>query len=133
MKKIVDYLNENRIGQFGTIKDGQVNMRPFHFLFEKEGKFIFATANNKEVYKELQENPTASFAVLGQDGKWVRLRGKVTFSDSMELRNEIFEMEPLVEKVYKSPDNPIFEVFCIHDGIASLHGGTGQVIEEVTF
>ena len=133
MKKIVDYLNKNRVGQFGTIKDDQVNMRPFHFLFEKEGKFIFATANNKEVYKELKAIPTASFAVLGQDGKWLRIRGNVTFSDSMELRKEIFEKETLVGKVYKSPDNPIFEVFCIHNGVASLHGGTGSIIEEVTF
>jgi len=38
-----------------------------------------------------------------------------------------------VGKVYKSPDNPIFEVFCIHNGVASLDGDTGSIIEELTF
>lgn len=133
MSKVVEYLNNNRVGQFATIKDGQVVMRPFHFIFEKDGQFIFGTANNKEVFKELKSNPTASFAVMGEDMKWVRLRGKVGFSDSQELKDEMFEYEPLLKSVYKSSDNPIFEVFCIYDGIASLHNGLGNVIEEIKF
>ena len=133
MNKIVEYLNQNRVGQFATIKDGEVVMRPFHFIFEKDGQFIFGTANDKEVFKELKANPTAGFAVMGQDMKWLRLRGKVGFSDSQELKDEMFEYEPLLKTVYKTSDNPRFEVFCIYDGVASLHGGQGNVIEEIKF
>lgn len=133
MSKVVEYLNNNKVGQFATIKDGQVVMRPFHFLCEKDGKFIFGTANDKEVYKELKENPTASFAVMGDNMQWVRLRGKVQFSDNQELKNEVFEIEPLLATVYQTPDNPRFELFCIYDGVASLHGGMGHVVEEIKF
>lgn len=132
MNKVVEYLKANKVGQFATLKDGEIVMRPFHFIFEKDGKFIFGTANDKEVYKELKETPTAAFAVMGQDGKWLRLRGKVKFSDSQELKNEMFEYEPLLKAVYKTSDNTRFEAFCIYDGVASLHGMTG-VIEEFKF
>lgn len=133
MSKVVEYLNQNKVGQFATIKDGQVAMRPFTFIFEKDGQFIFFTANDKEVFKELKLNPTAGFAVMGQDMKWVRIKGKVEFSDSQELKDEVFESYSLLEKMYVSSDNPKFEVFCIYDGVASLHDYVGNVLEEIKF
>jgi len=133
MSKVVEFLNNNKVGQFATVKDGQSVMRPFHFIFEKDGKFIFGTANDKDVYTELKENPTGSFAVMGDNMQWVRLRGKVQFSDSQELKDEMFAHEPLLSTVYKTSDNPRFEAFCIYDGVATLHGGMGGVVEELKF
>lgn len=133
MNKVIEYLNKNRVGQFATIKDGQVVMRPFHFIFEKNGQFIFGTANDKEVFKELKSNPTAGFGVMGADMKWVRIRGKVKFSDSQELKDEMFEFEPLLKSKYGRSENPKFEVFCIYDGVASLHSGGGNLLEEIKF
>jgi len=132
MSKIVDYLKENKVVQFSTIKNDEVYMRPFTFIMEKEGKFIFYTDNTKEVFKELKANPTAGFSVMGQDMNWVRARGKVEFSDSPELKEEVFKAHPILEKMYQSSYNPIFEIFCIYDGAASLHNYTGTVIEEIT-
>lgn len=133
MSKVIEYLNDNKVGQFGTIKDGQVVMRPFHFIFERDGKFYFGTANDKEVYKELQANPTAAFAVMGDNMQWLRLRGKVEFLDSQEIKNEMFEKVALLKSVYQTPDNPKFEAFCIYDGVATLHGGMGNLVEELKF
>lgn len=133
MSKVIEFLSNNKVGQFATIKDGQIAMRPFHFIFEKDGKFYFGTANNKEVYKELKANPTAAFAVMGENMQWLRLRGKVEFVDDQKLKNEMFEAVPLLASVYKTPDNAIFEAFYIHDGVASLHGGMGKAIEELIF
>jgi len=132
MSKVIDYLKENKVIQFSTIRDNQVHMRPFTFIMEKEGKLIFYTDNTKEVFKELKENPTAGFSVMGQDIQWVRARGKVAFSDSLELKAEVFEAYPLLEKMYTTSDNPIFEIFCLYDGVASLHNYTGTLIEEMT-
>jgi len=133
MNQVVKYLNQNKVVQFSTIKDGEVVMRPFTFIFEKDGQYIFYTDNTKEVFNELKANPTAGFGVMGQDMNWVRVRGKVGFSDSPELKEEVFKAHPLLEKLYVSSDNPIFEIFCIYDGVASLHNYTGSVIEEIKF
>jgi len=102
MNQVVKYLNQNKVVQFSTIKDGEVVMRPFTFIFEKDGQYIFYTDNTKEVFNELKANPTAGFGVMGQDMNWVRVRGKVGFSDSPELKEEVFKAHPLLEKLYVS-------------------------------
>ena len=133
MNKIVEYLNQNKVGQFATIKDGLPVMRPFTFIFEKDGKFIFYTDNHKDVYNELKSNSVGGFAVTGEDMNWVRIRGKVGFSDSQELKDEVFKAHPLLEKLYGTSDNPKFEVCCIYDGVASLHNYIGHVLDEIKF
>lgn len=132
MSKIVEYLNKNKVGQFATIKDGEVVMRPFHFIMEKDGRFYFGTANDKEVYKELMANPTAGFAVM-DNMQWLRLRGKVEFVNDATVKEEMFAIEPLLSSVYKTPESDRFEAFYIYDGQVSLHGGMGQVVEQINF
>lgn len=108
MSKVIEYLNKNKVGQFATLKDGQIVMRLFHFVMEKDGKLYFGTANDKEVYEQLKENPTAGFAVMGENMQWLRLRGNVEFIDSQEIKNEMFATEPLLTTVYKTPDSERF-------------------------
>lgn len=131
MNKLLDYLNENSMGQFATIKDGKPVMRPFKFLFQRGGKFYFLTSNTKEVYKQLRSSGVAGFAVIGKDTKWVRLNGEIQFVDSLELKKEALNSEPMIRNVYKTADNPILEMFHITKGVASFHKGDGEVIEEI--
>jgi uncharacterized pyridoxamine 5'-phosphate oxidase family protein len=133
MKQMVEYLKENSVGQLATIKDGQIAMRPFHFLFEDDGKFIFTTSTAKDVYKQLKENPTAGFAVMGKDGKWLRIKGSVMFDESLEMKKRVFELAPHFQKIYKTADNPAIKVFCIHSGSAGFHNLNGEIIEEFKF
>lgn len=133
MKHITKHLDENRVGQFATVKDGQSILRPFHFLFVKDEMFYFITNNRKEVYKQLQANPTASFVSMSNDMQFVRIRGAVEFLNDLELKKEILQKEPMIAGVYKTADNPVMELFRIHTGAASLHTGHGNIIEEVNF
>jgi len=133
MKQIATHLAKNRVGQFATIKDGQSILRPFHFLFVKHEMFYFITNNRKDVYKQLQNNPTASFVSMSDDMNFVRVRGAVEFLDDIELKKEILQKEPMIAGVYKTADNPVMELFRIHTGVASLHTGRGDIIEEVKF
>jgi len=130
MSKLVEYLNENKQGQFATIKNNKPVMRPFQFVLERDGKFYFMTSNTKNVYRELVTAGVAGFAVLGRDMSWVRLNGEVKFVDDFDLKEEMLDINPLFRGIYKSANNPSFEVFYIHNGSASLHAGNGNVIEE---
>ncbi|WP_165000265.1 pyridoxamine 5'-phosphate oxidase family protein [Anaerophilus nitritogenes] len=131
MSKLLDYLNENRIGKLATIKDGKPVIRPFQFQFVREGKFYFVTANTKEVYKELKESGVAGFAVIGKDMKWVRMNGQIQFVDSLELKEEVLNKEPLIRDIFKTPENPIYEMFYIYNGSASFHEFEGELIEQM--
>lgn len=133
MKQIKEHLEKNKIGQLATVKNGQANQRPFQFIFEKDNMFYFMTSNTKNVYRELVDNPTASFITLDERKSFTRVRGEIEFVKELSLKEEILDKEPMVKMIYKSADNPIMEVFRIHTGVASLHTGTGQVVEEVEF
>jgi len=40
---------------------------------------------------------------------WIRLAGKVVFSDSIAAKEKVFEKSPMVEAIYKEPGNPAGE------------------------
>jgi uncharacterized pyridoxamine 5'-phosphate oxidase family protein len=133
MERIIEFLNKNKIGQFTTIKNGNIVMRLFNMIFYKLGKFYFGTGNNKDVYRQLNEDPTASFAVVGENMQWLRLSGKIKFVDDCKLKESMFEEVPALSSVYGSAESEIFKAFYFYEGSISLHNGIGDVIEESIF
>ena len=121
MKEVVDYMHKSGVQYFATIGlDGKPKVRPFHFMFEDEGKLWFCTSNKKEVYKELQEQAFMELSVMGDKMSWLRLSGRVVFSDSRAAKETVFEKSPMVKGIYKEPDNPDFEVFYLEEVKASI-------------
>ena len=58
MQKVVEFLQANPVQYLATVgRDGKAKCRPFMFCFEKDGKLWFCTNNQKDVYKDMQENP----------------------------------------------------------------------------
>ena len=58
MNKVVEFLNANPVQYLATVgRDGKAKCRPFMFAGELDGKLWFCTNNQKEVYKDMQENP----------------------------------------------------------------------------
>jgi len=121
MKEVIEYLHKSGVQYFATIGlDGKPKVRPFHFMFEEEGKLWFCTSNEKEVYKELQKWPYTELSTMGDNMSWVRLSGKVVFSDSMKVKEKIFEVSPMVKGIYKSAENPSFVVFFLEEANANI-------------
>lgn len=98
MDEVVRFLTENPVQFLATAGlDGKPRVRPFQYMLEHDGKLWFCTGNKKEVYAELQKNPYV----------------------------ELSENE-LVRSIYKSADNPEFEVFYLAEGKAVLANFSGQ-------
>ncbi|HPY99844.1 MAG TPA: pyridoxamine 5'-phosphate oxidase family protein, partial [Clostridiales bacterium] len=58
MKKVVEFLNANPVQYLATVgRDGKAKCRPFMFAGELDGKLWFCTNNQKDVYKDMQQNP----------------------------------------------------------------------------
>ena len=58
MKKVVEFLQANPVQYLATVgRDGKAKCRPFMFIGEQEGKLWFCTNNQKDVYKDMMENP----------------------------------------------------------------------------
>lgn len=131
MQNLIDFLNENKYGQIATIKDNKPVMRPFQFVFEKDGRFYFSTSNTKDVYMQLKDCGVAGYAVLAQDLTWARLSGEVGFVDDLDIKEEALNNNAKAKAYLKTADNPLYVLFYIHNGVASLHDRTGALIEEI--
>lgn len=125
MKKVVEFLNENPVQYLATVgRDGKAKCRPFMFSGEIDGKLWFCTNNQKDVYKDMLENPEIQISVSSPKYEWIRLSGKAVFENNMDVKKICIE-NPIVKSQYKTADNPIFEVFYIenpHGLIADFSG-----------
>ena len=58
MNKVIEFLNANPVQYLATVgRDGKAKCRPFMFAGEMDGKLWFCTNNQKDVYKDMLENP----------------------------------------------------------------------------
>lgn len=121
MKEVLDILyDQSAIGYLATVDNGKPRVRPWGFMFEENGRLYFGTASNKNVYQQLVAVPYIEYSKTTKEMVWVRVSGEIRFDDSMPIREKIFERAPMVKQLYQSPDNPIFKVFYLEHGEATI-------------
>jgi uncharacterized pyridoxamine 5'-phosphate oxidase family protein len=77
--------------------DGNAQIRPIEFKFEEDGVLYFDTVTFYTSYKELQANPYIQLCVCDQETMtYVRLGGKVNFTDNPEIIDRCFENSPVL-------------------------------------
>lgn len=115
MEKVVAFLQANPVQYLATVgRDGKAKCRPFMFSFEKDGKLWFNTGNQKDVYKDMQENPYIEICVSSPDFAWIRVNGKAVFVNDLAIKAAALE-NPIVKANYQTPENAAFEVFYLED------------------
>lgn len=130
MNEVVKFLTENPVQYLASIgREGKAKCRPFMFCFEQEGKLWFCTNNQKEVYKDMQENPFVEVSVSSADYAWIRLSGRAVFENNMEVKEGCMK-NPLVQGLYQTADNPIFTVFYLADAHAVIADFSGNPPQE---
>ena len=114
MSDVIKFLEENSLIYLATSGlDGNAKVRPILFYFEEDGKPYFCTANNKSMFKELDANPNCEMVVATPEFAWLRIAGKVEFTDSLNLKQKVIDSNELVKALYETADNPLFEVFTV--------------------
>ena len=127
MKAVTDFLKKSQVQYLATVGfDGKPKVRPFQFMLEDGGRLYFCTSNQKQVYKEIQKQPCVEFCTSGENFSWMRLSGKVVFSQDLTIKSKVQEASPLVKSIYKTPDNPAFEVFYLDEAAATIADFSGN-------
>ena len=127
MKEVVEFLKAKPAQYLSTVGlDGKAKVRPFQFMIERDGKLYFCTNNKKDVYAEIKNNPYVEITTASTTFAWIRLNGKVVFSDDLAIKREIIECSPLVKNIYKNAENPIFEIFYLEDAKATIADFSGN-------
>lgn len=130
MEKILAFLQENPVQYLATVgRDGKAKCRPFMFSFERDGKLWFNTSNQKDVYKDMQENPNIEICISSPEYQWIRISGKAVFENNLEIKAAALE-NPIVKGNYQTPDNPVFEVFYLEEAHAVLADFSGNPPQE---
>jgi len=106
--------------------DDKPKVRPFQFMLEEGGRLYFCTSNQKPVFREMQKHPYVEFCASGENFSWLRLNGKVVFSNDLGLKARIQEASPIVKSIYRTPDNPTFEIFYLTDAVATISDFSGN-------
>lgn len=133
MKEVALFLSENPAGFMATVDNGEPRVRPWGFMYEEGGKFYFCTNNTKEAYRQLTQTPTVEFSAMDKNMAWVRLRGKIQFTDDRKIKEKILDGNALVKSIYQTPDNPIFKAFYMEHGSASIADFSGRPAKTCTF
>ena len=131
MNDVVKFLNENPITYVATVGlNGKPKVRPFQFMLEADGKLYFGTNNQKDVYKQIKKLPYIEIATANPTAEWIRISGKVVFSEDMEIKKTIIENSELLKAVYQTADNPIFEIFYLEEAKATIANLSGDPPKE---
>lgn len=133
MKEVIKLLKENQYGFFATVDNGKPRVRPFGFMFEEDEKLYFCTNNTKDVYRQLSVLPYVEYSGTSKDMVTVRVSGEIIFCDDIDKKEKALNASELVKRIYKSSDNPIFKVFYVEHGTATISDFSGQPPKKVEF
>lgn len=126
MKEVLKMLALPCPGNLATVDGGKPRVRPFAFMFAENGRFYFCTASNKDVYRQLTECPFIEYTKTSEDMRWLRISGEITFDEDIRHKEECFAVFPMLQDIYQTPDNPLFKVFYLEHGNASIDSMTTE-------
>ena len=126
MHEVIKFLSDNRIFYLATVDGDEPKVRPFGFVMEFEQKIYFCTNNRKDVFKQLQANPKFELCTADNTGRWIRLKGRAIFDNNYAAKEKVFELMPRLTEIYQNASNPIFEVFYLADGEATIYNMSGE-------
>ena len=107
-------LKENPNGVLAPQDGYKVKTRVFQYLFTDGNKVYFCTSNQKPVYNQIKANPYVSFCTYPADfAPVVSVNGNAVFVDDISLKARALDENPGIKGLYKTPDNPVFEIFYI--------------------
>jgi pyridoxamine 5'-phosphate oxidase len=110
MDEIISFIRENPVCYLATADGAQPRVRAFLAWKADKSGVHFDTADYKDTYKQLRENPLME-ACFYDGKKMLRLSGKVEFSEDAALRKEYFG---------EKPDNPKTVFFRLAHGKALM-------------
>ncbi|MDR3316264.1 MAG: hemolysin III family protein [Coriobacteriales bacterium] len=103
------------------------HVRPFSFAAVEDDRLWFVTANNKDVYFELVENPWFELSAWAPGNPWLIAAGKAVFAEpSRALREEGFHHMVGLGEAHDSADDGLLVFFYIDEGSVRICDITGS-------
>ncbi len=124
MEEVYDFLKKCGTYYLATVEGDQPRVRPFGTVDIFEGRLYIQTGKVKRVSKQIQENPKVEICAFN-DGKWLRLSGKLVRDDRVEAKKHLLDNYPQLQKLY-SPEDDNIEVLYFEDATATFYSFTEE-------
>jgi uncharacterized pyridoxamine 5'-phosphate oxidase family protein len=99
---VFKFFQESGIFYLATVDGNKPSLRPMGRIMEIDGKLSFFTRKHKSLYKQMEQNNEVAISCTNKDGnEWIRVTGKVTFSDSPEALQKWLEVAQPIAEMYK--------------------------------
>ena len=126
MKTAFEFIKANPVFHIATVDEGKARVRPFGFIMKRNNTLYFCTNKTKEVYKQLKQNPDIEISDMGNNGTWLRIRGRIAFDETREAKAQAFKESPNLLKIYpKGADDELFVTFYFTEAVATVFSFSG--------
>jgi len=98
-EEILEFVTKNPMFSLATTDGSQPRVRMMMVCRVDENGILFSTGRDKDVNKQLQDNPTVEmcFYNAGDENLQVRIEGTVEMFDDLELKKQIVEDFPFLK------------------------------------
>lgn len=118
MNRAVELLRKCGVFFLATNANEQPKVRPFGAVANINGKLYIGTANPKECFKQMIENPKVEIAAMLNNEDWIRICGTVKQDTSVESKTEFLKQAPVPGY---TPEDGIFEILYFEQGTVDIY------------
>ena len=108
----VQFIRECGYFFLATCVDGRPRLRPMGMIHSDERSLYLVTDKRKSVYADLISNPQVELASYNlYTRKWIRINGRVEMESSLEIREAMLDLYPMIRQEYVDQDEIFFVIF----------------------
>ena len=109
LKSTCDFIKNCGVFYVLTVHENAPAGRPFGAIMEHEGKLYLSTGNEKNVYRQIMENPSVQLVAFHPEtSRWIRVNGVAKETTSLVLKQKMLEECPVLRRHFASPEAPHF-------------------------
>ena len=107
LQKALDFLRDHNEIAFATCEGNLPKIRIFQIMKQEGTVLYFATSPEKAIWKELQANPNVE-VLANADNISVRCSGMVNFDVEEDVKQWIYDNNPVLPRLYSSYDQLVY-------------------------
>lgn len=104
MNKIVEELKKVKIFYIATIEGDKPKVRPFSSIAEFEDHAYLCTGNQKDIYRQINENPNVELCGMYDGGTWLRVSATLEEDNRLEVQQAVLDDPTGPSQLYKAGD-----------------------------
>ena len=117
------FANENPMCFLATSDGDQAHVRTVMLMFAEESGFYFETFPNKEMAKQMHQNPKVELCFYNHaqdmmESKQLRIKGNVEFDNDPATIDRVYEKIKVLEPIAGGPFKEMIEVYKLPHGDA---------------